>query len=71
MSDITITLNASQDNPEAALVVECLEEGIKQKGSPVARVALPIQDRIIAAVKQAQQKLGNSPITAVADDDGS
>tara|TARA_R110000803_G_scaffold163916_1_gene227666 strand:- start:464 stop:688 length:225 start_codon:yes stop_codon:yes gene_type:complete len=64
MSDITIKLNATQESPEAALVVECLEEGIKSRGSAVARVALPVQDRIIEAVKQAQQEQGNSPLGA-------
>ncbi len=52
MTEITIKLNASQETPEAALVVECLEAAIKDKGSGVARLAIPIQDRIVAAVNK-------------------
>lgn len=66
MTEITITLNASQEVPEAALVVECLEAAIKDKGSGVARLAIPVQDRIVAAVKELAGKspdvsLGDSP----------
>ena len=50
MSDITIQLNTSEDRPEASLVLECLEAAIKDKGSGIARLAIPIQDKIIAAI---------------------
>jgi len=52
MSDITIQLNTSEDRPEASLVLECLEAAIKDKGSGIARLAIPIQDKIIAAINQ-------------------
>jgi len=64
MTEITITLNASQETPEAALVVECLEAAIKDKGSGVARLAIPIQDRVVAAVKELA---GKSPDVSLDD----
>ena len=66
MSDITIQLNTSEDRPEASLVLECLEAAIKDKGSGVARLAIPIQDKIITAINQPSETqlnlsdLGNS-----------
>ena len=65
MTEITIKLNASQETPEAALVVECLEAGIKDKGSGIARLAIPIQDRIVAAVKELT---GKSPEVTLSDE---
>ena len=66
MSNITIQLNTSENCPEASLVLECLEAAIKDKGSGVARLAIPIQDKIITAINQPSDNqlnlsdLGNS-----------
>ena len=63
---ITIQLNTSEDRPEANLVLECLEAAIKDKGSGIARLAIPIQDKIITAINQPSDNqlnlsdLGNS-----------